>query len=561
MKTLIRTAAAGGSQRQEIEAPALRLGRDAGQDLVLGDLRVALQHAEITQRQGLMGPVFRVEAKSRLGVWLNGIPVQAADLSVGDRLALGRYRLRVGKAERGFDLVLELEETAAGKEQRQARIAALRTSLADTGWSRRRLSWLLFLGLLLLGLGLPLASYWQTPVAEAPASREMKPRAAPGADILWSSGPLSSAHHALQADCNSCHRLPFESVRDESCLGCHQALGDHAASRTVRAEPLFSGQRCTDCHREHLETAALVPASDQVCTDCHTDPSALPGKKLLPVADWSRDHPAFSVRLARRSASGEPPFRWPAFRQGEPEAQREDSGLKFSHAQHLTTKGIDAPGGVKVMNCGDCHRATADGQGFQPIRMESHCADCHRLDFDPAAPDRRLPHGDPEEVQQVVRDYYARQALAGGLNDPRARPELQQRRRPGESLRPAASRAALEWADARAALTLRDLFERRSCHSCHEVSRSKDGDWQIAPVAAEQPAFGTVPFPHDQHATERCETCHAATDSKLSTEVLLPDIARCRDCHGDTGAMTETPTRCQSCHAYHQHPATAAVAP
>ena len=58
-------------------------------------------------------------------------------------------------------------------------------------------------------------------------------------------------------------------------------------------------------------------------------------------------------------------------------------------------------------------------------------------------------------------------------------------------------------------------------------------------------------FPHQAHATETCESCHDVSKSKKSEDVHLPNIEQCRDCHGDTGAMTEVEAACQTCHVYH----------
>ena len=47
-------------------------------------------------------------------------------------------------------------------------------------------------------------------------------------DSAWSAGALSMAHHDLEENCEACHVTPFVSVQDETCLTCHEELGDHA---------------------------------------------------------------------------------------------------------------------------------------------------------------------------------------------------------------------------------------------------------------------------------------------------------------------------------------------
>ena len=559
MKILLRSidSANAPATERSLEVAVLKIGRGADQDIVLGDLRLALAHAELLPQQGLLGTTVRLQVRDRLSVKVNGTPQVSATLKSGDVLNFGRYSLTVGNSRDDFDLVLTLQQRLAAHEERSARKAAFKTTLTDTAWSRRRLSWLLFTLLILTTLALPLLRYFQQPPAQWSAERTLLPARQLKPDILWNSGPLSNAHQALTADCGVCHQQPFVQVRDDSCKGCHADLREHAGSLKVTAQPPFAEQRCTDCHREHNGAQGLIPTANAACTVCHADPSQLPGKPGLPTADFSKSHPEFLLKLARKSAVGaNPPFVWTEARQGTPDALHEDTGLKFPHDVHLLKQGIDAPESRRKLVCNSCHAPNADRSGFLPVQMQPHCADCHRLDFDPQQPQRLLPHGDVDAAAQTVRDHYARLALAGGVLSAGAPAAVSARRRPGEMLPAERAKAALAWADAEAQKTLIDVFEKRSCALCHSVERlnGEPLHWQIAAVAAQLPAFSALVFPHGAHQTETCASCHASADSKHSEEVLLPDITRCRDCHGDTGALVETAASCQSCHVYHLHP-------
>ena len=563
MKVLLRTIDSPNTPATErlLDVPVLKIGRGSDQDIVIGDLRLALAHAELIPHKTLLGPAVRLEARSRLGVKVNGTPQASDTLKAGDLLDLGRYMLTVGKPVAGADLVLTLQERMAAFEDRRRRKAAFKTTLADTGWSRRRMSWLLFGLFALTTLALPLLRYFMEPPASVASQRSTVPQRELKADIVWNSGPLSSAHQALAADCGVCHQQPFVQVRDESCKGCHATLGDHAKTTKVAAQHPFAEQRCTDCHREHNGAHGLIPTANAACTSCHAKPENLPGNPGLPASDFSTAHPAFLLKLARKAPPGAAePFVWTEVRQGTPEAKHEDTGLKFPHDVHLAKKGIDAPEGKRTLECASCHTPNADRSSFLPVTMETHCADCHRLDFDPQQPKRLLPHGNADEVVQSVRDHFARIGLAGGVISAGAPTVVRERRRPGETLPAAHAKAALAWADAEAEKSLTEVFEKRTCFVCHAVERVSESPrrWAIAAVAAQKPAFGALTVPHSAHATEPCTVCHASTTSKHSEDVLLPDIASCRDCHGDTGAMTETASPCQSCHVYHgEHAATA----
>lgn len=528
------------SQDRWLDADTLRIGRGTDQDLQLADLRVALAHAEISRN----GKHLMLRTRGKHRVWCNGTPVQECLLGAGDEIDIGRYRLQVVLAA-GADLAVEFHERASAGEDRAARQARLRLSLHQ-GLSMRGLALGCFVLVLTLSLLLPLALRHGVggTASAAPAAFT---------DAAWTPGPGSTAHAWFSQDCSRCHAAPFEKVADSACVDCHRDQGTHVADATVQAHPAFAGQRCTDCHREHAGNQQLIVSHPGLCADCHAQPERrFPDLKMVGAADFGHAHPQFSPRVARYDAAAGR-FRFEAQRQGS-EALREDTGLKFSHAQHLAKSGMDGPEGRRVLACGDCHQPDSQGVHFEPVRMEQHCASCHRLDFDPQAPERVLPHGKPQEIQQAVRDYYAGRALQGdaAVAAPTASSE---RRRPGEAPvtaggAPAGPRA---WAEARAQQTLSDLFERRTCHYCHEVERRDEAGlpWAIRPVNLEEHAYANARFNHGAHRSEPCSSCHAAPDSQRSADVLLPELSRCRDCHGGVDSRDAVPSACGLCHAYH----------
>jgi predicted CXXCH cytochrome family protein len=64
-------------------------------------------------------------------------------------------------------------------------------------------------------------------------------------------------------------------------------------------------------------------------------------------------------------------------------------------------------------------------------------------------------------------------------------------------------------------------------------------------------------FDHRDHGNSvtACGTCHAAETSDRASDLLLPGIAVCRDCHAgahpEKGKVTSS---CASCHSYHEAP-------
>jgi len=192
---------------------------------------------------------------------------------------------------------------------------------------------------------------------------------------------------------------------------------------------------------------------------------------------------------------------------------------------------------------------------MQPISMVEHCSGCHTLAFDPDDPSRVVPHGDPEAVVQSLIEYYSARLLGA---DPEA--ATQRVRRPGQSLsRTDRDRVAAE-ARVQALAVAGDLFERRACATCHEISSdpaNREMPWQVAPVTLADEFLPHANFSHAAHQTEisSCDNCHNASSSTAAADLLIPDLDSCRECHGSgnsrLNAANQTPSACVMCHSFH----------
>ncbi len=525
MRALIRFLRRGPAgaidQKDKLyDGEAVTLGRATDQVVQCKDRRVALAHARILLRSG--HPVVLSHVPG--GVLVNGTLQREARLRLGDTVTLGANVLRILEPPAGCDLAFSFELDAEARSDDVAP-ELLRLRLADLGFAKRRWSWALFLGVLLVSLAIPTAGV-RSPDVQATLRGGFLPD-----DHFWSPGPLSRVHEVLSSRCEACHERPFQRVRNEACLTCHATnLHQHAnASASAPDET-----RCASCHSEHHEPAALVRENPAVCVDCHGDLKAVsPATRVTTrVTDFASGHPAFSV----------PP--------------REVSGLTFPHDVHLDEAGIRSATGDTVLGCSDCHVLEPGGARFRPLQMQRDCGDCHLLDFDPAYPERVVPHGDAQAVTAFLVDYYSRRFLESYL-DPLGRPVTTRRAGPKPS---AADRERL-LRDARlqAGRVTRDLFERRSCAQCHAVTptATSAGVWQVEPVKLRSSWFPDATFSHADHGTAltRCETCHQAKSSRAATDVLLPSIATCRECHagGEAGATPENriTSTCILCHDFH----------
>ena len=530
MKALIRflrRGQAGAVEAKErlFDGEAVTLGRSTDQVLQLKDRRVALRHASIALRSG--APV--ISSRSPAGIVVNDTLCREAALRPGDEIRIGANVLRVFEPPAGadfafsFELDSEVAAEAAGLDARRLDFQAL-------SWRRAPLNWTLAAATLLLSLVIPASG-----LVDADWRDRLRPGPLPD-DGFWISGPLSSAHHNVGWRCETCHQQPFVRVRNAACTDCHADVGRHfAADGPVTG---LDTMRCAGCHAEHNEPAMLVRRDDALCTDCHAGIAAVAGAEteLEDVADFHDAHPDFR----------------PA--QGEPER------LKFPHDEHMDPKGIEGKDGKDVvMACDDCHRPEADGGRMQPITMEAHCADCHRLDFDPAYPEATVPHAEASTVLRRLVEYYSRTFLEL-YPDPNATAAPARPARVPGRVTDARERARLlQQARERAFAVARDLFERRTCHDCHEIAATGNADdpWKVEPARLRTAWMPGARFNHGRHATalSECDLCHDAVKSKDASDVLMPRIEDCRECHGSGDPHRNPQGRVQSgctmCHGFH----------
>jgi len=549
-----------GHRDQTVTADALRIGRSTDQEVFLGDLHVALRHA--TLRPAEKG-YWAVQAHTPSGVQLDGRTVQSGTVQRGDTINIGRTELRLRRPPSGYDLLLEIDEAAA-QEGRHHGMGAV--TLRQAGLRKRPWAWLAFLVVLGLGLGVPMAQihYSEAPAAGMPVNKASAPSPpdgnAPfpwrmvGGDHLWQAGPMSEAHQFFGRECRTCHRRPFQRVDDSACLGCHQDQPHHADDAAMMARTGLSSTRCSNCHSEHDGDQGLSAGDSALCVDCHGDPAAsMPSSDTQPVTGFgNRRHPPFRVAVRRLTESET----FTLDRKRLDPLLRERTGVKFPHATHMNPEGIAGPDGDETLACRDCHGTGPEGVEMQPVAFDANCQRCHRLDFEPNARERQVPHGKPAEIVKRLEEFYARVALAGGYRNPKADPpEVVRQRRPGpEKLSDSKRRVALDWAQQRAGAVADDLIVRRSCSTCHSVERRPDapGGWHITPVELTQDWMAGARFTHVRHRQVDCTRCHAAEQSETAEDVLMPGVDTCADCHDSETGTARIQTPCVDCHTFHR---------
>ncbi|HST35706.1 MAG TPA: cytochrome c3 family protein [Allosphingosinicella sp.] len=595
MAFLIRTISHSADGREivrnaTIDDDLIKVGRDPICDIRLNDLAIALHHASIEQ---LSGGRLGISAEMGLSVEINGSATGFGHLNVhqGGDIRIGPFLLRVLPTAAGVDDV-SIEVERGEDDAASEKIDVSRFALASVMPGKRPMAWLSVALVLAVFLAWPIFSFYANRGSDGAATAQGY-----HADKMWTSGPLSQGHAALRDNCQACHVTPFVPVQDDSCKTCHTGIHDHAdLARLQRANPelggfrriqqnvgAFFGQgpgRCVECHTEHEGPQEIPPTPQQFCSDCHTDlRSRLPDTRLASASDFEDGHPEFQPAVLIDWTGEQPNMQRVTVGTGQ---ARERSNLKFPHALHLNPRGGAAQMGRRLasrygfgdsLQCRDCHVPTPDGTRFQPIDMEADCGMCHSLAFDQIGGTiRTLRHGSPAQVIGDLRALYR----AGGPERP-AELAAGERDRPGDV---AQIRAAVQFARARASLgaradqAIRGVFSQGgACFDCHEIVQPPPGtlNYGIQPVAFPTRYMLHGWFDHRAHqvvqrpgqprldGAQACASCHNAPGSNQATDLLLPDLASCRVCHGGEATSLPVPSTCAMCHDFHMDGGTPAM--
>lgn len=546
-------------RNREVEADILTVGRASENAIALPDLAVEQQHLRVVvQPNGELG----LEAAGSLGFTLDGRAVMAGavDPARGGEVGVGSYRLELDRDEDGAVLITVRQ---AGEDKSELKDRLRGFGLEGALPSRRIMSWAAVAAILLAFLAIPVFSHLNRPDVEPDID-------APGVvmmDASWRTGDLSSAHHGLEDQCEACHTAPFVAVRDETCLTCHAESfedANHADPHRMAngRAPFGAGEAllwqvagafnkpgpgaCTDCHTEHEGAGAMEPTSEKFCADCHeTLDARLTDTALGNAADFGRIHPQFQTLVTPRRGAR-------AVRASLDDVTGDFGGLKFPHDMHLSaTNGVARMANrlnprQGPLDCASCHQPTSDGVRFQPVNMEQACEGCHSLVYDRVGSMfRSLSHGDVDAMQAdlLAADRAPRRPVSSG------------RRRPGMFAEGGIYYGNFSRVSS-AGLSRAALEPEGICGECHYPASGSGVD--VVPVQQRSRYFAHGWFDHGPHDQEDCTTCHAADTSAQATDLLLPGIAVCRDCHmGETAHEAEVPSSCAMCHSYHPRPGAA----
>lgn len=542
-------------RERTLEQSDLMIGRASENDIHLPDLAVEQHHVRVHEAPD---GTLVIEAVGTLGFEIDGRTETGAEVApnLGAELELGSSRLTFARDGGGVTSI-----TIKQVEDTGSRDVLRGFALASALPSKRVMSWA-FAGVILVALlAVPIVTHLtRTPVENDPES-DM-----PGQVVLdsaWSSGELSMAHHDLEENCEACHVTPFVSVQDNTCLTCHEELGDHAAKPRLAGgmPPLSTGDAiqwqiaetlgkegplgCVACHTEHEGAVKLEAASEQFCADCHGAlDTRLTDTDFANAHDFGKQHPQFRPAFYDKLASEDP------VRVSLAANPVEMSGIKFPHDIHMDEQGGAARMAMSLsqygapLECSDCHEETDDRVSFKPVEMETSCESCHSLvSGRSGAGFSKLRHGDIDDLR----------ADLARVNRGQRRAMIPGRTRPGQFARGGRYYSNFGRPFGAYLSISNALGPNGVCAECHLPTRT-DGVPDVMPVNLPDRFLLHGYFDHAAHEDETCTSCHAADTSGEASDLLIPDLTSCRDCHlGATAVKTEeiVPSSCAMCHGYH----------
>jgi hypothetical protein len=407
-----------------------------------------------------------------------------------------------------------------------------------------------------------------------------------GRETFFNSGKISAPHAGFANDCAKCHDktagqekftavlsdrfhhgVAFDPI-DRKCESCHKQHALHELN-------VVQNRSCSVCHQEHQGSRSLRLIASSQCASCHNDSatmqaSAQKGSQI----QWNDFHrhpiPAQQVvfELPRPARGYTETFE--SFWTGHPEFQlireqkRDPDVLRFNHQRHFAADIPPVEG--RQLDCNYCHKPDVEGRFYRRINFAANCQACHALQFDPKNPWLKVPHGDVNLVRTFLRTLpaqygdYAR--LQRGITGDKEIQNFvaQQIRQLRETFR---SGDELEHAvffttdpykpQQKMAATTRANFT--GCAFCHDVKPVANAAPTITkPILIDrwmpQAHFNHAKHQVDPHTQQPldCNLCHHATQSRETSDVLMPTKANCVTCHSPQGKIV---AECTTCHTYH----------
>jgi hypothetical protein len=347
---------------------------------------------------------------------------------------------------------------------------------------------------------------------------------------------------------------------------------------TLHEPNVIENRSCSACHQEHQGPERMKLVASSNCTSCHNnsatmEASAEKGKQFQWSGFHRHPHPVEQVVFELPRPPRGYTQRFSSFWNGHPEFQldrdkvRDPDVLRFNHQRHFAAD-IPLVNGQKL-DCNYCHKPDPDGRYYQRITFVANCQACHSLQFDPKNPELMLPHGNTTAVRAFLRTLptqYADLAVKKGITRPKEiqnfaakqMTQLRERVRSGEEFEREVFFTIDPYKPQRQS-TSRTRASFSGCAFCHEVKPVTNAAPAITKPIFVDRWMPQAKFNHAKHQTDpstqkplNCNICHHVTQSRESSDVLMPTKANCITCHSPQGKVV---AECITCHMFHAPPA------
>jgi hypothetical protein len=413
-----------------------------------------------------------------------------------------------------------------------------------------------------------------------------------GPERFFTAGPISRAHASFGDNCGNCHDahltvggpltprrfgqvisdrlrhgIPLQSL-DAKCETCHD-------QHTLHQPNVVQNRACSACHQEHKGAASLQTVASLECAACHADAHVMQASGIkgaqLPASAF-QIHPVRPMQVAFELPRPPRGFTnsFASFWSDHPDFQlkrdhaRDPDVLRFNHQRHFASDVPPLNG--QRLDCISCHKIDEEGLHMKRISFAANCQACHSLQFDPRNPELMLPHGDSNAVRAFLRTLstqYAELAAKRGLKSNEIQAFVVQ-----QLVRLRDAHRSIEDIERDVFFTTNPYKPQQTipgqtrgsfygCAVCHEVKPTAvTGPLVTKPVLFDR-WMPYANFNHAKHASVKCDDCHHATQSRETSDVLMPDKASCARCHSPQGKVV---AECVTCHTYHAPPQLAANA-
>jgi hypothetical protein len=406
-----------------------------------------------------------------------------------------------------------------------------------------------------------------------------------GRETFFNAGKISTSHAKFADDCAQCHDrdvaagkftevlrdrfrngVAVEAI-DRKCETCHEKHSFHEAN-------VIQNRSCSACHQEHRGLSNLRLVASSQCATCHNNSammtgSAEKGMHLPRDAFHRHPHPPQQIvfELPRPPRGFTATFA--SFWEAHPEFQlkrvsaRDPDVLRFNHQRHFASD-IPSVNGQKL-DCNYCHQLQPDGRFYQRISFGANCQACHSLQFDWRNPEMRIPHGNVDLVRTFLRSLPAQYADYARLK--KGIPEREVPSFVAQQIKQLRDQFHSGDELERAVFFTKDPYKPQQamgaaargnftgCAFCHEVKTAANTVPAITKPILVDRWMPQANFNHAKHQVDPvtqkpldCNLCHQATQSRETSDVLMPAKANCTICHSPQGKIV---AECITCHSYH----------